>query len=438
MKLNIKNTFLVGIAFCGIMLFWSMFTFVVPKLLSGFGVSSGKTGFVLSLESIAGLLLLPLFGAWSDKVNTRIGKRMPFVIIGTILAVIGLCFIPLAISVDSLNFFYVLIVFMVLAMCSFRSPAVALMPTVTPKPLRSQANSIINLTGAIGTISFLIMPKLFEKNEVTNYTAIIYVVAALMIILLVALVLTVNEPKLTALAQRQVEESKIIDDEEVAMQTKLPKDKFKSFVLIIISIFFLTIANNVLTKWYSLYSTNTLGMSDGDAALTLMFAQGAALIAFIPVGLLSQKLGRRKVIMFGLALLSVVYSSLFLVGAGTNIIILALIFALAGLGQATIIVNTLVLIMEISRGVTVGKYTGFYYTATMSAGIVATYPVGKLIEYMGKLNNIKNSDNVFADYTVIIPIAVVCAVIAFATMLFVKHGEAKKIDNNQPLLPTAE
>lgn len=431
MKLNIKNTFLVGIAFCGIMLFWAMYNFVVPKLLSGFGVGSEMTGFVLSWDSIAALILLPVFGAWSDKVNTRFGKRIPFVVVGTLLAVVGLCLVPLALKLDSLGLFYALLVFMILAMCSFRSPAVALMPTVTPKPLRSQANSIINLTGAVGSLVFLVLPSLFKSGDTTNYVGIIYLIAFLMIVLLVALLLTVNEPKLTALAKQQVEASNIPDDEEIAVSTKLPKDKRKSFVLIIVSIFFLTIANTVLTKWYSLYSTNTLGMTDGNAGLALMVAQGAALIAFIPIGLLSQKYGRRLIIMSGLGLLILVYSALFLVNASTNIILLALIFALAGLGQATIIVNTLVLIMEMSRGTTVGKYTGIYYTATMSAGIVATNVAGLFIGYMGKLNNIVNSDGVFADYTAIVPISVVCAVIAFVTMIFVKHGDAKKIAAEQ-------
>lgn len=171
MKLNNKRTILVGLAFMSICAFWQLYDNIIPLiLLNTFHLKDTVSGFIMSLDNILALFMLPLFGAFSDRVNTRMGKRMPFIVFGSILAAFTMLLLPIADLMQSMLLFFTALGLTLFAMATYRSPAVALMPDITPKPLRSKANAIINLMGAVGgIITLILITLLVPKTANPNY-----------------------------------------------------------------------------------------------------------------------------------------------------------------------------------------------------------------------------------------------------------------------------
>ena len=454
MKLNYKRVLLVGMAFFLISAFWQAYDAIVPLILTNhFGLPQSISGAVMSIDNILAVFMLPLFGALSDKVNTKMGKRTPFILCGTIVAVVafvGLTLIDnyqlaqvIAAGVPGLEqgsmadaefaelvrkttveltvanplpfvgFIATLLVVLV-AMATFRSPAVALMPDVTIKPLRSKANAIINLTGTAGGIIVLVLGMVFatSKNHYMQYTGYVVAVVSVMLVGLIVFLLTVREPKWAAEMEADsirlgLEEAPAEDAN--AAKRKLSKPELISLLLILASVALWYIGYNSITSKYSVYATNVLGF---DFNLTMIVAQAAAIVAYIPVGIVASKLGRRKTILAGVVMLA----SAFLIGhfiqPTTPAWIMYPIFSLAGIGWATINVNSFPMVVELARGGDVGKYTGYYYTASMSAQIVAPIVSGVLYDLIGMRN-------------VFFLFGAVFVVFSFITMFFVKHGDAK-------------
>lgn len=165
MKLNYKRTFLVGLAFLSICAFWQMYDNIIPLILQGtFHLNETLTGAIMAADNVLAVFLLPLLGSLSDKADTRWGKRTPFIVVGTVLAVVLMMLLPHADKTGNFVLFVISLFFLLIAMGLYRSPAVALMPDLTPKPLRSQANAIINLMGAVGGIYTLILISLLLKG----------------------------------------------------------------------------------------------------------------------------------------------------------------------------------------------------------------------------------------------------------------------------------
>ena len=163
MKLNNRRTILVGLAFLSICTFWQMYDSVMTLILTDtFKLNETLAGAIMAADNVLALFLLPFFGALSDKTSTRIGRRMPFIVGGTALAAVLMNLIPLLDDryaanpgTGTLVLFIIVLGLLLVSMGTYRSPAVALMPDVTPKPLRSRANAIINLMGAVGGILYL-------------------------------------------------------------------------------------------------------------------------------------------------------------------------------------------------------------------------------------------------------------------------------------------
>ena len=454
MKLNYKRVLLVGMAFFLISAFWQAYDAIVPLILTNhFGLPQSISGAVMSIDNILAVFMLPIFGALSDKINTKMGKRTPFILCGTIVAVVafvGLTLIDnyqlaqvIAAGVPGLEqgsmadaefaelvrkttveltvanplpfvgFIATLLVVLV-AMATFRSPAVALMPDVTIKPLRSKANAIINLTGTAGGIIVLVLGMVFatSKNHYMQYTGYVVAVVSVMLVGLIVFLLTVREPKWAAEMEADsirlgLEEAPAEDAN--AAKRKLSKPELISLLLILASVALWYIGYNSITSKYSVYATNVLGF---DFNLTMIVAQAAAIVAYIPVGIVASKLGRRKTILAGVVMLA----SAFLIGhfiqPTTPAWIMYPIFSLAGIGWATINVNSFPMVVELARGGDVGKYTGYYYTASMSAQIVAPIVSGVLYDLIGMRN-------------VFFLFGAIFVVFSFVTMFFVKHGDAK-------------
>ena len=498
MKLNAKRTILVGFAFFLISAFWQAYDATIPVILTNkFGMSQAWSGVIMALDNILAVFMLPLFGAISDKcTGHKLGKRTPFITIGTIIAaiaLIGLSFVdaaqlnniskvsviddPAALAViydtqadkelmtpdgekfilsdvmskdeftaitstddngtnsDYTNYvatarqayaaeetkanpvplvlFVVLLLVVLVAMATFRSPAVALMPDVTIKPLRSKANAIINLMGTAGGILVLILGMVFAtsgvRNQMMNYTVYYSVIAGIMLVALAIFLLTVREKEWS----RQMHEDSVkygIEEEtgETGETRNLPGSEKRSLLLILASIALWYFGYNAVTSKYSVYAGNILNM---DYNTTLLLAQAAAIIAYLPAGMVASKIGRKKTILVGVMMLTFAFGAAGTMRAGSSVVVMNILFALAGIGWATINVNSFPMVVEMCSGADVGKYTGFYYTASMSAQIVTPMLSGFLMDKFGM--------------TVLFPYAAVFVALAFVTMCFVEHGDAK-------------
>ena len=414
MKLDNKRTITIGFAFLAISAFWQMYDNIIPLILKySFNIGDTLSGGIMALDNIFALIMLPLFGAWSDKVNHKRGKRTPFIFVGTVIAVAAMLLLPLAANSRNLMLFVAALFVTLFAMSTFRSPAVSLMPDVTPKPLRSKANAIINLMGAIGVICALaLIMFLVGEGKTPNYEPLFIAIAAIMVISLVILLTKVDENKFVAERIAKEKEWGIEDEEEITDEngnTTLPKPVKCSLVFLLLSVAFWYMAYNAVTTAFSKYATEMWGMEGGGFAGALMVASVGALISFIPVGIISSKIGRKKVILFGVLLLAASFfcGCLFKTpNFGVNIV-----FLLVGMAWASINVNSYPMVVEMCKGSDIGKFTGMYYTFSMAAQVLTPILSGFFLEHVG--------------YWTLFPYATVFAVIAFCTMLNVKHGDSK-------------
>ena len=413
MKLNYKRTFLVGLAFLSISAFWQMYDSLVPLILSEtFGMGETLRGVIMASDNVLALFLLPLFGSLSDKTRTPLGRRTPYIIIGTAIAVAFMLILPISERNTNLSLFLIALGIVLLAMGSYRSPAVALMPDLTPKPLRSKANAVINLMGALGGVYTLIMVKfLISKEDRPDYLPVFASVAILMVLAVTLLVLTVRERRLSAeIAAMETGEGdaaqQVVGDHT---RRKLPPDVFRSLVFLLISVFAWFMAYNAVTTAFSSYAVEVWGLQGGDFADCLMVATVAAVISYIPVGMIASRIGRKRTILAGIVLMAAAYvGGIFF---KTYHPLANVMFAMVGIGWAFINVNSYPMVVEMSSHGDVGRYTGLYYTFSMSAQILTPILSGFFLEYLS--------------YATLFPYAAVFMVIAFFTMLMVRHGDVK-------------
>ena len=482
MKLNYKRTIFVGFAFFLISAFWQAYDAIVPLILTNhFGLPQSVSGVVMSVDNILAVFMLPLFGALSDKIMTRYGKRTPFIVVGTVAAVLAFITLTLidtvqlsaildsgineryayaadllksanenlkeagkagnamaleaaqslvdtankmidAIIADTLEItlsniwpliaFIGVLLLVLIAMATFRSPAVALMPDVTVKPLRSKGNAIINLMGTAGGILVLVLGMIFNTsgNKYMQYTWYVLAVCGIMVGGLAVFITTVKERKWAAEMEEDtkrlgLEEAPVTDEGE---KRPLSRGELKSLFLILASVALWYIGYNSITSKYSVYATNVLFF---DFNFTLIIAQAAAVVAYIPVGIVASKIGRRKTILFGITMLATAFLIGNFISFDTPEFIMYPIFILAGIGWATINVNSFPMVVELAKGGEVGKYTGYYYTASMAAQIVAPILSGFLYDIIGMRY-------------VFFAFGTVFVALSFVTMLFVKHGDA--------------
>ncbi len=517
MKLNYKRTLLVGFAFFLISAFWQAYDSTIPVTLSNkFGMSDFGSGVIMALDNILAVVMLPLFGALSDKLNGKYGKygkRTPFIVLGTTVAIICVMLLSLAdnaqlkkikavSTVDdpaameiiyeaekdstfdwdekdleapkdqkerdkgfvlsekytkeefvaikstvevngekktnveysnyvvpvrqayiheittndpsSMILFIAILLMLLLAMSTFRSPAVALMPDVTVKPLRSKANAVINLMGTAGGLLVLVLGLIFKnssvKNAMMSYIPFYAVIAAIMAGALVVFILTVKEKKW---AEEMEADTVKLGIEEISEagegeKRKLSRGELVSLMLILASVALWYFGYNAVTSKYSVYAMDVLGK---DYNTTMLLAQGFAIVSYFPAGIVASKIGRRKTILAGVVALASAFLGASFMTADSPTILMNVFFALAGIGWATINVNSFPMVVELAKGGDVGKYTGYYYTASMSAQIITPMLSGLLMDEMNR--------------RILFPYATVFVALAFVTMFFVKHGDSK-------------
>ncbi len=417
MKLNYRRTTLIGLAFMSILAFWQFYDQVIPYLLENvFGLSTFATNNVMAIDNVLAVFLLPVFGMLSDKTRTPLGKRTPYILFGTIVSVVLLVLLGYFESIRNLTGFFVTLGGLLISMAVYRSPAVAYMPDVTEKPLRSKANAVINLVGYIGGIFSTVVMMFMLKSEKGADGASVYsadqsffpvfiVIAAFMLIAVIVMVLCLNENKI-------VKQTAVSDEpEEEGSKERLSGPVKRSLVLILLSVLFWYMAYNAVTTSFSRYCLNVLKVDLGASSGYLTVATVSAIVAFVPLGFLSEKLGRKKAVLLGIVAMAACFLVASFLRAPTPI--MYLLFALVGIGWASINVNSYPMVVEMSKGKDVGRYTGYYYTFSMAAQIATPALSGLLI------------DKTPFGYLILFPYAIVFCVFAFITMSFVRHGDYK-------------
>lgn len=459
-KLNYKRTFLIALAFLSICSFWQMYDNIIPLILQNtYHLGETMTGAVMALDNVLAIFLLPVCGMLSDKVHTRLGRRMPFIVVGTILAVIFMMMLPMIDNAEKARWatggsfsnqvFFLGVLFLTLvSMGLYRSPAVALMPDVTPNHLRSRANAVINLMGAVGGVYALIMIKvLVGKGETPDYLPLFASIAAVMAIAVGILVITIRENKLREEVEKaeaagvsKAEEQAMAEGVEAAGEIEavadngkteafekagkateniadakndnskgMPKEVKRSMYFMLASIFLWFTAYNAVTTAFSRYTKVVWKMEGGSFANCLMVATVAAILSYIPIGNISAKIGRKKTIMGGVLLMAACYGGAIFAREYHPIVNVA--FALIGVAWAAINVNSYPMIVAMSSGSDVGKFTGTYYTFSMAAQILTPVLSGFLLENVS--------------YNTLFPYALFFSLMAFLTMTQVRHGDVK-------------
>lgn len=444
MKLNYKRTVLIGLAFLSICAFWQMYDSIIPLILQNtFGIGETLTGAIMAADNVLAIFLLPLFGALSDKTDTRFGRRMPFIVTGTVLAVIFLMLLPIADREVNVVLFIVSLFALLVSMGLYRSPAVALMPDLTPNKLRSKGNAIINLMGAVGGVYTLVMIKLLVgKGDRPDYMPLFVSVAALMVISVGILVITISEKKvktkvaaeikayedstgLKVETEDTIEEEQLLEAEKNSsdgnmgktVKMQMPPEVKRSMAFLLASIFLWFTAYNAVTTAFSRYTKVVWHLEGGGFADCLMVATVAAILSYVPIGNLAGRIGRKKTILVGIVLMSICYFAAIFVGQYHGLVNVA--FAVIGIGWAAINVNSYPMIVEMSKGSDIGKFTGTYYTFSMAAQILTPILSGFLLENVS--------------YRTLFPYAFVFSVLAFITMTQVRHGDARP-DKKKSLL----
>ncbi len=407
MKLNYKRTFFVGLAFLSISAFWQVYDGIIPLILQNtFGLKETAVGVVMAADNVLAVFLLPILGAASDRVNTPLGKRTPFILVGTILTVIFMMMLPVAQASGNFVLFVSFLGLTLLSLALYRSPAVALMPDLTPKPLRSKGNAIINLMGALGAmISLVMISTLVPDGDNPSYQMLFIGIAVLMVIAIAVLLISIKEKKLSSeISQQYPEEAQTTD-----AKGHLPKDVRRSLIFILCSISLWFMAYNAVTTAFSRYASEIWGLEGGDFADALLVATVSAILSYIPIGIIASRIGRKRTILCGLSLMLIGFIGATFLTFYHPIINVG--FALIGVGWASVSVNSLPMVVEMSRGSDIGRYTGFYYTFSMSAQIITPILSGFLLQNLS--------------YRILFPYSIIFTVAAMCTMLLVKHGDSK-------------
>ena len=433
MKLNVRRTVLIGFAFFSICAFWQMYNSVIPLMLTNtFHLDETFSGMIMAADNVLALFLLPFFGSLSDRCHSRLGRRMPFILVGTALAVVGMVFLPI---IDNAYYsdgsgallaaFIGVLLFVLVAMGTYRSPAVALMPDCTPKPLRSPANAIINLMGAVGGIIYLgIASVLYNKGRTAgldhvDYLPLFVIVATIMVASVAIVFLTVKEPKLeaeVAAYEAKHPEENLVEKDAVTGKEVLPAPVKRSLGFLLASIALWFIGYNAMETWFTTYAQAEWGMALGEASRCLIVANVGAIVSYIPVGAIASRVGRKRTILGGIVLLGGGFAfcaAWTFAGMGFSPA-LYVVMVVLGMGWAGINVNSLPMVVEMCKGSDTGKFTGLYYTFSMAAQTVTPIAAGWL------MHNVS--------YRSLFIYATVFVAASFITMLFVHHGDSKLVE----------
>jgi len=411
MKFNYGKIFLLGFGFFGVSVIWGVYNAFVPIFLAEkFGLQAAMIGFFMTLDNIAALLIQPPVGAWSDKLRTPIGRRMPFVLIGAPLGALAFGLIPL---VAVLPLFVACTSTLLLSMALWRTPVVALMPDITPSQNRSQANGIINFMGGVGAIvSFLGGSALYKMNQAFPF----WMGSILVILSAILVFIFIREPK--EYAQSTKEQPGMIASLKEVLQ-----DKDKSAIRLLLAIFFWFVGYNAIEAFFTLYSVNHLELSEADGAGLLGHLSLFFVLFALAAGFVGARIGRRVTISIGLILLTALIAGMFFLAPETlatsisklpvlgTVRVISLFLMAAGVAWSLININSLPMVVDMVELARVGTFTGLYYLFSTLAAIAGPNINGWIIQLSG---------NNYNSIMLVAPVFMVCALIL---MWGVRRGE---------------
>lgn len=453
LKLNLKRTIIIGFAFFGILLFWQVYDswcspFLTRLFQDAFNITDAKevqylVGIIMALDNLAALILLPIFGKLSDKTKTPIGKRMPYILVGTLVSAICFPFIPVAFHYNNAVGVIILMAIVVIFMMMYRNPAVSLMPDMTSKPLRSKANAIINIMGYIGGAFATVVGIVFvlsqylgtetNKDHTWQYNNIwaieipFLVASALMIVSCLVLFFSIKENKIAEEVKLDMERGEamsevkgIADDNQ-----KMSKNVKTMLILILLAEFFWFMADNGIGTFMQNYTISYLQTSSGSNMINTIVGGVGSVIGFVVGGIIASKIGRKWTVFGGLGItvLSLLLWSIlsfaladFAKGSGEYPWYLYIVFFVKGFGMSLVHVNSYPMVVELCSSKKIGQFTGYYYASSMIAQTVTPMLFGLLLL------------NENFDFTILPVYALICTAIALGIFFFVKNVETKKTD----------
>ena len=413
MKFSIGKTFLLGFGFFGVSVIWSVYNAYVPIFLQDrFLLAVGFIGIFMTLDNIAALFIQPAVGAWSDRIHTRLGRRLPFILVGAPIAALSFIMLPLA---GSLFAFFLASIALLISMSIWRTPVVALMPDITPSKYRSQANGIINLMGGLGAIiAFIGGAKLYDMNP--EYP---FLMGAVLVLLAAILVLIfIREPKIPENTEK--EKPGIMS----SIKTMLNSPD-RSEIRLLSAIFFWFVAYAGIEAFFTLFTKNYLLLPESDGARMLGQLSLLFVIFAIPAGYIGSAVGRKKTIISGVTLMMLGVAAIFFIPQETlaalvttlplvgPIYSLSFIMMFLGVAWALININSLPMVVDMTDAVHIGTYTGLYYLFSTLAAIIGPILYGGVIQVSG------------GNYNLLMIVSPIFLLFALLAMLGVKRGEAQ-------------
>ncbi|MEN3042087.1 MAG: SLC45 family MFS transporter [Fervidobacterium sp.] len=415
--ISFKNLLLLGFGFFGISLVWPLYNAYVPIFLKDFNLSSAIIGFVMTIDNIFAIFMLPFIGTISDQTRTRLGRRMPYILVGAPLAAVTFGLIPTTRTIHLLWIMMLNIILMNFFMALFRSPVIALMPDITPSEYRSQANGVINFMGGVGALlAFFAGKPLYDISYALPFLTggTILLVSQLLVVIFIKEDKKYKTKEDVKLKFNDVYEKSFNELKENLKDVFYSKEKSLLFMLVSILLWF--IGYNALETFFTSYVKFYLGIKESTGALVLGFFSLTFMVFAIPAGFIGAKFGRKKAMSTGLVVVLNVLIAAFLISvilSDTRLIVnlYFLIFALGGIGWALVNVNSLPTIVDMTVEEKVGGYTGLYYFFSMAANIIAPPFAGLFIDKIG--------------YKTLFAFAITFLLLSLITIQFVKRGDVK-------------
>lgn len=421
-----RRTLLVTLPFAGALAFWQAYDGIIPLILRDtFHLGDTLAGAVMALDNVCALFLLPFFGSISDRCHSRLGRRTPFILVGSLLAALLIPLLAVADQMRSLPFFFTVLCLVLVVLSSYRSPCVALMPDVTPRPIRAKADAFNSLMAAASGVVILISISLAVPDvEHPNYMPVFLIISAIIILCTVLFAVFFREKKAVEKMHTEslamgISEADMDASDEGGKEKETDAVVRRSLLGILLCVFFYFMASNAVTSAFSKYASQVWGAGGGSFANFQLVATMVTLISYMPMANISCRIGRKLTTYIGIGLMCF-GGFCILMTPGYSPLIYVFV-SISGVGMGTVATTIYPMIMEVASEKTTGRYTGYYYTASMSAQIITPILSGAVMEFIG--------------YRYLYLYAIVCALLATLPLAMVQKGNTillKDLDLDHP------
>ena len=425
-SLDMRRTLLVTLPFAGALAFWQAYDGIIPLILRDtFHLGDTLAGAVMALDNVCALFLLPFFGSISDRCHSRLGRRTPFILVGSLLAALLIPLLAVADQMRSLPFFFTVLCLVLVVLSSYRSPCVALMPDVTPRPIRAKADAFKSLMAAASGVVILISISLAVPDvEHPNYMPVFLIISAIIILCTVLFAVFFREKKAVEKMHTEslamgISEADMDASDEGGKEKETDAVVRRSLLGILLCVFFYFMASNAVTSAFSKYASQVWGVGGGSFANFQLIATMVTLISYMPMANISCRIGRKLTTYIGIGLMCFGGFCIFMTPGYSPLIYVFV--SISGVGMGTVATTIYPMIMEVASEKTTGRYTGYYYTASMSAQIITPILSGAVMEFIG--------------YRYLYLYAIVCALLAALPLVMVQKGNTillKDLDLDHP------